>query len=139
MARTKDFVVAMKEDKAERKIKKELKRKAAEEATEAGAEDELPVSESKKSKSKAASTTQDSEAADSTKNAEAEVIVGIQPPNKKRKVSLPSEIEVDITLPEPPSKKALRGLKRENHSLHLRLATTVRTKRHPPPRHQRLK
>lgn len=33
-------------------------------------------------------------------------------PSKKRKSSLASEIEVDITLPEPPSKKALRRLKK---------------------------
>ncbi|KAI9743907.1 MAG: hypothetical protein M1818_002641 [Claussenomyces sp. TS43310] len=36
----------------------------------------------------------------------------LEPPKKKRKSSIPSEIEVDIDLPEPPSKKALRRLKK---------------------------
>jgi len=34
-----------------------------------------------------------------------------EPPSKKRKISV-EEIEVDITAPEPPSKKALRALKK---------------------------
>lgn len=74
---------------------------------------------SKKRKATALTTTEDLETNDAPNNTTSSPPAEpnttddqeTEPPSKKRKSSV-EEIEVDITLPEPPSKKALRRLKK---------------------------
>jgi RNA recognition motif-containing protein len=71
----------------------------------------------KKSKSKTADTNADADAeasapADADSEVEDDVTEKVKKPKKRKREELPDEIEVDINLPEPPSKKAARKAKK---------------------------
>lgn len=100
-----------KKDKSENKEKtekKEKKEKSSKKRKAEATEDEVPIDTAA---SIEPSTTEDmiidaSESPESVEDETSEV-----PSAKKRKMNV-EDIEVDITLPEPPSKKALRALKK---------------------------
>ncbi|KAI9647836.1 Nucleolar protein 13 [Ciborinia camelliae] len=134
---TMDSIKDQKKERKEKKEKKESKKRKSSAITEqpAPAEsmdidtemtgvDETTVNESKKKRSKKEKKEKKEESVEATEEAETtptespeEVTqtnddkTSEEPPTKKRKSSV-DEIEVDITLPEPPSKKALRRLKK---------------------------
>lgn len=106
----KPLKVKLKKDKSSKKIK-----------TESTDEQLVEVKKEKSSKKRKAEGTEahpveassqpESENIPAAEPSENETTT-TEPSKKKRKFSLASEIEVDISLPEPPSKKALRRLKK---------------------------
>ncbi|KAG4033901.1 hypothetical protein MFRU_004g03970 [Monilinia fructicola] len=136
---TMDSIKDSKKERKEKKEKKESKKRKSSAITEQSTStesmdidtemkgiDEITTSESKKKRSKKEKKEGKEEPIEASEEAEAEATPtetheeviqtnddepSEEPPTKKRKSSV-DEIEVDITLPEPPSKKALRRLKK---------------------------
>jgi RNA recognition motif-containing protein len=99
------------------KVKKDKssKKRKSEDTTELATK--IPKSSKRKSETSPQTATEVTKAAQSPEptvqvDIPSEEAGSPEPPTKKRKVSLGPEIEVDITAPEPPSKKALRRLKK---------------------------
>ncbi|OBT86234.1 hypothetical protein VE02_05858 [Pseudogymnoascus sp. 03VT05] len=115
--------VKPKKEKKEKKEKKDKSEKSSKKRKSTGAEEEEePIAESTPKKSKRTRSTED-DAATTTKSASPqpeamEVDTNdndeTEPPAKKRKSTTADgdELEVDVTKPQPPSKKDLRRLKK---------------------------
>ncbi|CAG8958548.1 hypothetical protein HYFRA_00009864 [Hymenoscyphus fraxineus] len=102
-----------KSEKGEKKVKKEKKEKKE------SSKDKSSTKEKSSKKRKAETLTEEPVVAKSSEDdVSMEAASPVQeepsdnPPSKKRKSVLGEEIEVDVTAPEPPSKKALRALKK---------------------------
>ncbi|KAJ8067501.1 hypothetical protein OCU04_004845 [Sclerotinia nivalis] len=134
---TMDSIKDNKKERKDKKEKKESKKRKSSAITEQPVStesmdidsemtggDEISTTESKKKRSRKEKKEKSEESIEASEEAEAnpaetpeEVAetnndeTSDEPPTKKRKSSV-DEIEVDITLPEPPSKKALRRLKK---------------------------
>ncbi|KFY50813.1 hypothetical protein V496_09151 [Pseudogymnoascus sp. VKM F-4515 (FW-2607)] len=111
--------VKPKKDKKEKKEKKEKSEKSSKKRKSTGEEE--PIAESTPKKSKRTRSTEETpvEGATSPQPEAMEVdnseAAADEPPSKKRKsttVADGEELEVDVTLPQPPSKKDLRRLKK---------------------------
>ncbi|KAG9244486.1 hypothetical protein BJ878DRAFT_505974 [Calycina marina] len=95
--------------KSKSKDKSSKKRKADPAATKDATEEHNPIEDIKKTKQESDDVVMD-DPAEPVENGGAD---STNPPTKKRKRKLSvDEIEVDVTAPEPPSKKALRLLKK---------------------------
>lgn len=105
--------VETKKAKKEKKEKKEKKSKKTDAATEV--EDDAEPKEVKVKKSKRKAEDVESEAKEASPAPDSmDVDDSSEPPAKKHKSVVPEgeELEVDVTLPQPPSKKELRRLKK---------------------------
>ncbi|OBT60789.1 hypothetical protein VE03_09967 [Pseudogymnoascus sp. 23342-1-I1] len=109
--------VKPKKDKKEKKEKKEKSEKSSKKRKSTGEE---PIADSTPKKSKRTRSTEEDTATKSASpqpeamEVDADETAADEPPSKKRKSTTVDgeELEVDVTLPQPPSKKDLRRLKK---------------------------
>ncbi|KFZ11347.1 hypothetical protein V501_04821 [Pseudogymnoascus sp. VKM F-4519 (FW-2642)] len=113
-----------KKDKKEKKEKKDKSEKSSKKRKSTTGEEEEPIAESTPKKSKRTRSTEDDAAATKSASPQPEAMevdtsndeaaAADEPPAKKRKSTTADgeELEVDVTKPQPPSKKDLRRLKK---------------------------
>ncbi|KFX96888.1 hypothetical protein V490_03087, partial [Pseudogymnoascus sp. VKM F-3557] len=128
--------VKPKKEKKEKKEKKDKSEKSSKKRKSTGEEE--PIAESTPKKSKRTRDTEDAATKSASPQPEAmdvdasEATAADEPPAKKRKSVIDGEeLEVDVTLPQPPSKKDLRRLKKGKS---LSKAKTVSDVKAPKPK-----
>ncbi|KFY14260.1 hypothetical protein V492_02736 [Pseudogymnoascus sp. VKM F-4246] len=126
--------VKPKKDKKEKKEKKDKSEKSSKKRKSTGEE---PIAASTPKKSKRTRSTEEDAAPKSVSpepeamEVDADAAASDEPPAKKRKSAIDGEeLEVDVTLPQPPSKKDLRRLKKGKS---LSKAKTVSDVKAPKP------
>ncbi|KFY40881.1 hypothetical protein V495_05202 [Pseudogymnoascus sp. VKM F-4514 (FW-929)] len=128
--------VKPKKEKKKKKEKKDKSEKSSKKRKSTGEEE--PIAESTPKKSKRTRDTEDAATKSASPQPEAmdvdasEATAADEPPAKKRKSVIDGEeLEVDVTLPQPPSKKDLRRLKKGKS---LSKAKTVSDVKAPKPK-----